>query len=147
MSWFFPVFWWRDSNRYLVFYAFTSKPTSLLTSDILSCILSFKFRDYLGSIHAVKQSVNLSLCCALHRKGAWGSGCIDPYFPDLGASCRWVVSFTPRPPVSIGYEAGWTPQPIWTTWRRENSWSYQDSNSEPSVVHPVASSYTDYENM
>jgi hypothetical protein len=26
-----------------------------------------------------------------------GSGCIDPHFPDLGTSWRWVVSFTPRP--------------------------------------------------
>jgi hypothetical protein len=26
-----------------------------------------------------------------------GSGCIDPGFLDLGTSCRWVVSFTPRP--------------------------------------------------
>jgi hypothetical protein len=27
---------------------------------------------------------------------------------------------------------------------RENSWPYQDSNSDPSVVQPVASRYTDY---
>jgi hypothetical protein len=26
-----------------------------------------------------------------------GSGLIDPHFLDLGTSCRWVVSFTPRP--------------------------------------------------
>jgi hypothetical protein len=25
------------------------------------------------------------------------------------------------PSVPIGYEAGWTPGPVWTTWRRENS--------------------------
>jgi hypothetical protein len=28
---------------------------------------------------------------------AYGSGCIDPHFPDLGTSWRWVVNFTPRP--------------------------------------------------
>jgi hypothetical protein len=28
--------------------------------------------------------------------------------------------------------------------RRENSWPYRDSNSDPSVVQPVASRYTDY---
>jgi hypothetical protein len=28
-------------------------------------------------------------------------------------------------------------------WRSENSWPYQDSNSDPSVVEPVASRYTD----
>jgi hypothetical protein len=32
---------------------------------------------------------------------------------------------------------------LWTTWRRENSRSYRDSNSDPSVVQPVASRYTD----
>jgi hypothetical protein len=29
-------------------------------------------------------------------------------------------------------------------WRRENSWPYWDSNSDPSVVQPVDSRYTDY---
>jgi hypothetical protein len=29
---------------------------------------------------------------------AYGSGCIDPHFLDLGTSWRWVVNFTPRPP-------------------------------------------------
>jgi hypothetical protein len=32
----------------------------------------------------------------------------------------------------------------WTTWRRENSSTYRDSNSDPWVVQPVASPYTDY---
>jgi hypothetical protein len=26
-----------------------------------------------------------------------------------------------EPPVFIGQEAGWAPEPVWTTWRRENS--------------------------
>jgi hypothetical protein len=43
-----------------------------------------------------------------------------------------------KPPVPIGYEVGWTPEPVWTTWRRENSWPYRDSNSDLSVVQPVA---------
>jgi hypothetical protein len=47
-------------------------------------------------------------------------------------------------PVSIGYEVGWTPEPVWTLWRRESSLLYRDSNSEPSFVQPVASLYTDY---
>jgi hypothetical protein len=29
-------------------------------------------------------------------------------------------------------------------WRRENSWPYGDSNSDPSVVQPAAIRYTDY---
>jgi hypothetical protein len=38
----------------------------------------------------------------------------------------------------------WTSEPVWTIWRRENSWPDRDSNSDPSVVQPVASRYTDY---
>jgi hypothetical protein len=40
---------------------------------------------------------------------------------------EWSASrpgrFTPgkEPPVPIGEEVGWTPEPIWTLWRRENS--------------------------
>jgi hypothetical protein len=33
---------------------------------------------------------------------------------------------------------------VWTKWRRENSWPYRDSNSDPSVVQPVTIRYTDY---
>jgi hypothetical protein len=47
-------------------------------------------------------------------------------------------------PVPIGQKVGWTPDPVWTTWWRENSWPYQGSNSDFSVVQLVASRYTDY---
>jgi hypothetical protein len=40
-----------------------------------------------------------------------------------------------------GWEVGCTSEPIWTIWRRENSWPYRDSNSDLSVVQPVASRY------
>jgi hypothetical protein len=81
---------------------------------------------------------------------AYGSGCIDPHFLDLGTSWRWVVNFTPRPL----YPRGKSPR--YPMDRRlggpqsrsgrfgENSWPYRDSNSDPSVVQPVASRYTDY---
>jgi hypothetical protein len=76
-----------------------------------------------------------------------GSEGIDPYFLHLGTSWRWVFSFTP-----------WLLNPRWKCprypldkwvggsqiWRRENSWHYWDSNSNSSVVQPVASRYTDY---
>jgi hypothetical protein len=35
----------------------------------------------------------------------------------------------------------WAPEPVWTVWKRENSCTYYDSNSDPSVVQPVASRY------
>jgi hypothetical protein len=58
-----------------------------------------------------------------------------------------VVSFTTRSLYSRGkrirQEAGWAPEPIWTTWRRENYCPHRDLNSDPSVVQPVASRYTD----
>jgi hypothetical protein len=73
----------------------------------------------------------------------WGSGCLEPYFMTSAVvGGEWSASRPPgkEPPVLIGYEIVWTPKPVWTTWRRENSWHYQDSNSDPSVVQPVAQS-------
>jgi hypothetical protein len=71
----------------------------------------------------------------------WEWICIDPHFIDLGTSWRWVASFTPLPlyprgksPLYPAKEVGWTPEPVWTTWRRENSWPYRDSNSGLSIV-------------
>jgi hypothetical protein len=81
----------------------------------------------------------------LRHEGVWGSGCMDPHFLDLGTSWRWVVSFTTRPlypwypldrrlggPQSRSGRCG------------KNSWPYQDSNFDPSVIQPIASRYTDY---
>jgi hypothetical protein len=66
-------------------------------------------------------------------------------FLDFGISLgEWSAShpgrFTPgiEPPVSIGWEAGWSPEPVWMTWRRENSWL----ELRP-LGRPVASRYTD----
>jgi hypothetical protein len=67
---------------------------------------------------------------ALRPKDVWGSGCIDLCILGLGTSWRQVVSFTPRPfyfqdsppppPLLTGSEAGWAPEPVSTTYRREN---------------------------
>jgi hypothetical protein len=46
--------------------------------------------------------------------------------------------------ISIGYEAGWVLEKVWMMWRGENSYPHLDSNSDPSVIQPVASRYTDY---
>jgi hypothetical protein len=81
-----------------------------------------------------------------------GSGYIHSHFLDLDTSWRWVVSFTPlllypqgkNPWHQLDRRLGWAPEPVWTTWRGENSWPYQDSKSNPSVIQPLASHYTDY---
>jgi hypothetical protein len=65
-------------------------------------------------------------------------------------SWRWVVSFTPRPLYPRGKCPRYSldsrlsePQNRFLP-RGENSWPYQDANSNPSVVQLVASRYTDW---
>jgi hypothetical protein len=76
----------------------------------------------------------------------WGSGCIDSHFLDLGTSWEWSASrsgrFTPRgksPRYPLDRRLGGLHN---RSGREENSWPYWDSNSDPSVVQPVASRYT-----
>jgi hypothetical protein len=97
--------------------------------------------------------VKLSLCStneSLRHEDVWGSGCTDPRFLDLGTSCRWVVTVTPQPL----YPRGKCPRylldrrlggPQSRSGQRGNEkiWLYRDSNSDPSLVQPVASGYTD----
>jgi hypothetical protein len=45
-SWFCPVFWWRDSNIYLVFSAFTYRQTSLLASIKFVCFSLWYLYDH-----------------------------------------------------------------------------------------------------
>jgi hypothetical protein len=60
----------------------------------------------------------------------------------------WVFSFRFRslypPGKSPPYQLEWALEPVRTTWRREKSRPYRDSNSDPSVVQLVTSSYTDW---
>jgi hypothetical protein len=48
------------------------------------------------------------------------------------------------PSVPVGKEIEWTPEPVWTMLRRENSLHYRDSNSDNSVVQLFGNCYTDY---
>jgi hypothetical protein len=49
-----------------------------------------------------------------------------------------------QPLVLTGKEAVWAPETVWMTCGRKNSWPYRNLNSNPYVVQPVASCYTDY---
>jgi hypothetical protein len=57
-------------------------------------------------------TVKLSLCLtnrSLRHEDIWGSACIDPSFPVLGISWRWVISFTTRPLYPWGKSPGTQP--------------------------------------
>jgi hypothetical protein len=67
-------------------------------------------------------------CVKLRKSTVWIAGApTDLYLVQ-------VNMFGKEPPVPIGWEVGWTPEPVWTTWRRENSCPYRNSNSDTSVV-------------
>jgi hypothetical protein len=80
-----------------------------------------------------------------------GGGCIYPHFLDLSTSCRWVVSFMSGPHYSRGKSSqypldrrlGGPQSRSGICGEEKNSWPYQALNSEPLVVQPVASCYTD----
>jgi hypothetical protein len=61
-------------------------------------------------------------------------------------SGEWSASrpgrFTPGVPTE--QKAVLAPEPVWTTWRIENSWPYRDSNYDLLVVQPVTIRYTDW---
>jgi hypothetical protein len=44
-------------------------------------------------------------------------------------------------PVSIGYEAGWASESVWTLWSREKSLASAENRTP--AVHPVVRHYTD----
>jgi hypothetical protein len=47
------------------------------------------------------------------------------------------------PPVLIGEEAGWDPEPVWTQRLEENSFApSRESNPDRPVVQPVVRHYT-----
>jgi hypothetical protein len=51
-----------------------------------------------------------------------------------------------EPPVHIGEESGWAPEPFWTRWWREKfpAPPPKESSPRPSIVQPVAQRYTDW---
>jgi hypothetical protein len=78
----------------------------------------------------------------LRYEDVWESGIIDPRVLHLDTSWRWMVSFTVRP--LCHWIGDWVvSRPLWMILRSLNSWSYRDSNFDPSVVQPLANPYTD----
>jgi hypothetical protein len=75
---------------------------------------------------------------------------IQIFFTSALAGGEWSTSrpgrFTPGERAPRTHWIGdWVdPEPVWTTWRIENSWPYRDSNSNTSVIQPVACRYTDH---
>jgi hypothetical protein len=60
------------------------------------------------------------------------------------AFCAWPTAHYMQCFVSFNAIKRESQNNLWTTWRRENSWPYRDSNSDSSIIQPVASRYTDY---
>jgi hypothetical protein len=96
---------------------------------------------------------------APHHEGVLGSECTAPRILQLGTRWKWVVSFTPRPlylpgkePLaSIGWEAGWAPEAVWTRWWREifsaptGTRTPDHPSRNPALYHwaiPTPASYT-----
>jgi hypothetical protein len=130
----YQAVWWQQERQYLP----NLSTHTVNVYDVPTQSHKVHFCINAGLYEAVK--LKLSLCLtkyALHHEGVWRSGCIDPRFLDFGTSWRWVVSFTARPPYPR-YPLGRR-----LSGRQSRSWSHRNSNSDPSVVQPVASHYTD----
>jgi hypothetical protein len=95
---------------------------------------------------SVVVKVKLSLCLTnftLRHEDVWGTGYIDLHLLDLSNSWRSVVSFTTRPLYPRYLLNRWLGEPQSRSGRcGENSSPYRDSNSDLSVIQPVASRYT-----
>jgi hypothetical protein len=73
----------------------------------------------------------------LHYESVCGSGCINPHFLVICTSWRRVVSFTPLPLYPLKWPLYLVDKrPDQTTWKRENSLPYRDSNIYPQVSKP-----------
>jgi hypothetical protein len=98
--------------------------------------------SHIQEVPGEKKKVKLSLGTPWRHMG---SACTEPHFLDLCTSWRWVVNFTPQPL----YPRGDSPRyPLDRRLGGHQSRSGQsgeeNSNSNPSVVQPVASCCTDW---
>jgi hypothetical protein len=49
-------------------------------------------------------------------KAYWGSGGIVPFLTSGLDGGDWYPQWIPSPLVSIRYDTGWVPEPVWTRW-------------------------------
>jgi hypothetical protein len=69
-------------------------------------------------------------------------------YMEVSGQLHALAAFLPKKAPGTHWIGGWVgPEPVWTTWRRENSWPYRDSSHDSSVVQSVASRYTDCANL
>jgi hypothetical protein len=97
-----------------------------------------------------KVQVKLSLWLvseAVCHEDIWGSGGIAPSFltsalMEMSGQLHAPAALSPwkEPSVLIGKEAGFTPELVWTLWRREKIFT---AGNRTRAVHPVVQRYTD----
>jgi hypothetical protein len=86
MSRFWPTFWWRESNIYLVFSMFISRPTSLLAS-ITACVLFFTVYTLSPSRFASSaQARSGSL-----KQFPWRDRILEPVPQETASDCAWEI--------------------------------------------------------
>jgi hypothetical protein len=108
----------------------------------------------LVQILACNSTASSYSCPATRHGGAWGERRYSCYSFSTSAldGGEWSVSLFGRalppgkgPPVPIGQEAGWAPEPVWTQRLEEKSFRLcRGSNFDRPVVQPVATHYTDW---
>jgi hypothetical protein len=73
-------------------FKWTSTMCLICIVEMTRVVLTFeRQQEKHPSLNCPVKKVKLSLCLtnsALSHEGVWGSGCIDPYFLDLGTSRR-----------------------------------------------------------
>jgi hypothetical protein len=122
----------RDlSHQFSVRFILMLSPSTGLFPSFLPCVLDaspISFNIWSRVLLLLFEVLKLSL-----YEDVWGSECIGPRILDLVGG-EWPVSRPDR----------FAPEPVRETRRIEKSYFYRDSNSDPSVVQPEASRYTDW---
>jgi hypothetical protein len=119
-------------------------------SVLLVLYIEKYFPGWILKIHillAKKVKVNLSMSLineTLCHGDIWGNGLRAPPFLTSASGQLHAPTVLPpgkQPPVPIGQEAGWSSEPVWTLWRREN---LPSAGNRTPTIQPVARRFTDW---